>query len=90
MNPQNLDKLIATAAELGATIALQRVGQISGEISEREARRTYGMWFKRAVDEGRIQAHRTGMGTNSKKLYNVAQILALRASDEASAQLIIR
>lgn len=89
MNADNLDRIIATAAELGATIALQRVGHISGEISEREARRTYGMWFKRAVDEGRIQAHRTGNGPTSKKLYNVAQILALRASDEARATLKI-
>ena len=40
MNADNLDHIIATAAELGATIALQRVGQISGEISEREARAT--------------------------------------------------
>lgn len=90
MNPQNLDRIIATAAELGATIALQRIGQISGEISEREAFRTYGSWLRRAVEQGRIQAHRTGDGRNSKKLYNVAQILALRASDEASAQLILR
>ncbi len=90
MNPQNLDRIIATAAELGATIALQRIGQISGEISEREAFRTYGTWLRRAVEQGRIRAHRTGDGKTSKKLYNVAQILALRASDEASAQLILR
>lgn len=89
-NSDNTDRVMQTIAELGATIALQRVGHISGEISEREARRTYGMWFMRAVEQGRLRAHRTGDGRNSKKLYNVAQILALRASDEASAQLIIR
>lgn len=90
MNPQNLDRIIANAAELGATIALQRIGQISGEISEREAFRTYGSWLRRAVEQGRIRTHRSGDGKTSKKLYNVAQILALRASDEASAQLILR
>ncbi len=89
MNADNLDRIIATAAELGATIALQRVGQISGEISEREAFRTYGSWLRHAVEAGRIRAHRTGNGPTSKKLYNVAQILALRASDEAKATLKI-
>lgn len=89
MIADNLDRIIATAAELGATIALQRVGQISGEISEREAFRTYGSWLRHAVEAGRIRAHRTGNGPTSKKLYNVAQILALRASDEAKATLKI-
>ena len=92
-NPENTDRVMQTIAELGATIALQRIGQISGqisgEISEREAFRTYGSWLRRAVEQGRIRAHRTGDGKTSKKLYNVAQILALRASDEASAQLIL-
>ena len=90
MNPDNLDRIIATAAELGATIALQRTGQISGEISEREAFRTYGSWFRHAVEQGRITSHRSGMGRTSKKLYNVSAILALRASDEARATLKIR
>ena len=89
MNADNLDRIIATAAELGATIALQRVGQISGEISEREAFRTYGSWLRHAVEAGRIRAHRAGNGPTSKKLYNVAQILTLRASHEARATLKI-
>ena len=90
MNPDHLDRIIATAAELGATIALQRTGHISGDISEREAFRTYGSWFRHAVEQGRITAHRSGMGRTSKKLYNVSAILALRASDEARATLKIR
>ena len=90
MNPQNLERLIATAAQLGATIALQSCGHISGEISEREAFRTYGSWLRRAVEQGRIAPHRSGDATNSKKMYNVSAILALRASDEARAELIIR
>ena len=90
MNADNLDRIIATAAELGATIALQRTGHISGEISEREAFSTYGTWLRHAVEQGRIMAHRTGTGKTSKKLYNVAAILALRASDEARAELKIK
>ena len=90
MNPDNLDRIIATAAELGATIALQRVGHISGEISEREAFATYGAWLRRAVEQGRITSHRSGAGRTSKKLYNVSAILALRASDEARATLILK
>jgi len=89
MNPANLERLIATAAELGATLALQRQGVVSGEISEREAFRVYGSWMRRAVEQGRILPHRTGTGRTSKKLYNVSAILALRASDEARAELKI-
>jgi hypothetical protein len=90
MNPSNLERLISTAAQLGATLALQQAGHISGEISEREAFRVYGSWLRHAVEQGRIQPHRSGVGTNSKKLYNVGQILALRASDEARAELKIQ
>ena len=90
MNPSNLERLIATAAELGATIALQRQGLAACEISEREAFRTYGVWLRRAVEDGRIIPTRTGVERNSKKLYNVASILALKASDEARAELKIR
>lgn len=90
MNPSNLERIIATAAELGATRALERVGQISGEVSERDAVRLYGSWFRHAVNDGRIMAHRTGNGRNSKKLYSVAAILSLRLTDEATAELKIQ
>lgn len=89
-NPENTEKVMQTIAQLGATLALQQCGQISGEISEREAFRVYGTWLRHAVEQGRIRPHRTGNGTNSKKLYNVSAILALRASDEARAELKIR
>lgn len=89
-NPDNTEKVMQTIAQLGATLALQQCGQISGEISEREAFRTYGTWLRHAVEQGRIMAHRTGTGRTSKKLYNVAAILALRASDEARAELKIK
>lgn len=89
-NEENTERVFQTIAEMGATIALQRTGQISGEISEREAFRLYGSWLRHAVEQGRIMPHRTGNGTNSKKLYNVSAILALRASDEARAELKLR
>jgi len=90
MIPENLERFYQTAAEHGATVALQRAGLISGEISEREAFKVYGSWLRHAVADGRIAPHRHGSGRTSKKLYNIAQILALKASDEASAVLIIR
>ena len=90
MNPSNLERINATAAELGATKALERCGHISGEISERDAFRLYGTWFRRAVQDGRILPHRTGTGRNSKKLYNLSTILALRLSDETRAELVIK
>jgi len=90
MNPDNLERIIATAAQLGATIALQQTGQISGEISERQAFKVYGSWLRHAAEQGRIMPHRSGTGRTSKKMYNVAAILALRASDEARAELKLR
>lgn len=90
MNPQNQDLHYRTLVQLAVTEALTMLGLTAGEISEREAFRTYGTWLRRAVDDGRILPHRTGMGRNSKKLYNVSAILALRASDEARAELKIR
>ena len=90
MNPDNIERIIATAAQLGATIALQQTGHISGEISEREAFKVYGAWLRHAVEQGRIMPHRTGTGRTSKKLYNISAILALRASDEARAELKIQ
>lgn len=90
MNPDNLERIIATAAQLGVSIYLQQRGEDSGEISEREAFRIYGSWLRHAVEQGRILPHRSGTGRTSKKLYNVSAILALRASDEARAELKTR
>ena len=89
-NPENTEKVMQTIAQLGATLALQQCGQISGEISEREAFKVYGSWLRHAAEQGRIMPHRSGTGRTSKKMYNVAAILALRASDEARAELKIR
>lgn len=90
MNPQNLDRIIATAAELGATKALERLGHTSGELSEREALRTYGAWFRRAVQDGRLApCRRTGEGPNARKIYKVDTILATRMREEITATLKI-
>jgi len=90
MNPQNLDKVIITAAQLGVALYLQQRGEDAGEISERQAVKVYGTWFRRAVEQGRIRPHFSGDSKNSKKLYNVPEILALKASDQVQAQLILK
>lgn len=90
MIPQNQDLHYRTLVQLAVTEALTMLGLTAGEISEREASRVYGAWFRHAVENGRIRAHRTGCGRTSKKLYNVSDILALRASDTESATLKIK
>ena len=81
----DLFTLIRTAAELGASEALRKAGQTSGEISQKEAQRIYGRYFTEAVKAGRLHPVAQGPARNSKKSYKVADILALKASDQAAA-----
>lgn len=83
-----LTAIIRTSAEMGATLALERAGLTSGEISKKEATRIYGTYFTRAVAAGRLTPVRTGSAINSTKYYRIADILALRAADEAIATLV--
>lgn len=84
----DLQNVIRTSAEMGATLAMERAGLASGEISKAEALRRYGSFFKAAVDSGRLRPARVGTARNSKQYYRVVDILALRAADETAAYLI--
>lgn len=84
----DLTNIIRTSAEMGAAMALERAGLTSGEISQREATRLYRTFFTKAVAEGRLRPIRSGNAVNSTKYFRVADILALRASEEAAAYLI--
>jgi len=84
----DLQNIIRTSAELGATMALERMGVASGEISKKEALRIYGTYFRNAADQGRILPVRRGTASNSTKYFRVADILALRAADEAAAYIL--
>ena len=83
----DLYNLIHTAAKLGAAEALQEAGVTSGEISQKEACRIYGRYFTEAVKAGRLHPVAQGPARNSKKSFKVADILALKASDQAATIL---
>lgn len=83
----NLERVIATAAELGAVKAMMALGVTSGEVSSRQAEQTYGKWFKGAVAAKRLRPVRIGEGRTGTRWYSVTDILALRASDEARAEI---
>ena len=85
----NLEHIIASAAELGATKAMVALGVTSGEVSSRQAEQTYGKWFKEAVANKRLRPVRVGNGKTGTKWYRVTDILTLRTLDEARAELII-
>lgn len=60
-----------------------------GEMSRRQAVEHYGQWFVNAVEKGRIQGLRRGTKSNSKIVYQVKDIEALRAAEIAQASNII-
>ena len=54
---------------------LRELGVISGEISERQARKTYGKPFTEAVAAGKIRPVRVGVGKTATRHYRVVDIL---------------
>ena len=64
------------------------LGVTSGEISYRQAEKTYGSWFKEAASSKRIHPVRVGNGNSGTKWYSVQEILSLRATDEIKADLL--
>ena len=62
---KSLESLITTCIELGATRAMVNLGVTSGEISQRQAEKVYGSWFKMASSSKRILPVRTGNGTSA-------------------------
>lgn len=82
-----MEQLTAAAvrdiAQLAAVQVMQALGVTSGELSYRQAVKTYGAWFAAAVKGGRISPARTG----GKHAYKVTDILALRAADETKAAI---
>lgn len=59
---------------------LRQLGLTSGEVSERQARKTYGKPFTDAVAAGRIKPVRVGYGKTATKHYRVADILDWQAA----------
>lgn len=82
-----LDIIIRSAYAHGFADASVMLGVTAGEISQRKARELYGKWFSDAVHNGRIRPVRVDNGHRGTKRFLVTDILALRTSDAAKAQV---
>lgn len=85
----NLERIITTCSELGATQAMENLGLTSGEISLRKARDIYGKWFMDAYNNNRIFPVRVEDGRAGTKWFKVTEILKLKAYDALRAELKI-
>ena len=83
----NLQSLITDCISLGTASAMEQMGIHSGEISQTQARRTYGKWFQDCIMRNRIFPCRIEEGRAGTKWYRVVDILALKVEDSAKAQL---
>ena len=84
---QALADIIADAVSQGIrTYELSK----SGEISYRKAVSIYGQWFVDAERQGLIRGLRRGDKANSKIVYQVADIEALRRAEIAKTSRIIQ
>lgn len=83
----NLERIVESAAAMGAAQVLETLGLTAGEISQRQARRTYGKWFTDAERAGRIRPSRVDNGRNGTRHYRVVAIQELRTADLVRAEL---
>ena len=84
-----MQTLIQDAVELGATLALERLGLTSGEVSQRQARKVYGSYFDLLCKQGRISPSHTEAGHAGTKFYRIADILTCKIEDRTPAELIV-
>lgn len=61
----------------------------NGECSYRQGVRNYGRWFVDAVERGHLQGLRRGAGSNSKIVYQIKDIEALRTREIAETSRIL-
>jgi len=72
---EDIREIVKTASALGATETMRALGVTAGELSERQAIRVYGGWFKEAVERKEILPCRRGSGKTGTKRYDVRDIL---------------
>lgn len=86
-----LDRVISLAIrngiELGCAQTMRDLGVTSGEMSERQAFKTYGNWFKEAVQRREITPCRVGNGRTGTRWYNVTDILSYKTRKEIQAAM---
>lgn len=90
MSRNDLQRLIQNCISLGTASTLEQLGIHSGEVSMRQAKKTYGKWFTDAIMRGRISPCRIEEGRAGTRWYRIVDILALKVEDGAKAELIIR
>ena len=81
-----LNDIIASAVSQGIRTYEASKG---GELSHNQAVKVYGSWFVDAVEKNRIRGVRRGAKKNSKIVYQVRDIEALRAQEIAETSNII-
>lgn len=88
MNSSDLSRLIAAAAQQGAAEALHALGLTAGELSQRQAVKTYGKWLADAILAGKIRPVRIEAGHAGTRWYAVRDILNLQTEYSANALLL--
>ena len=61
---------------------LKQLGLVSPVLSERRCRKQYGVWFVKAVEDGRL----VGVKNGNRTEYSVEEILALRSLELQQAK----
>lgn len=87
---KNLERIVESAAALGAAHLAETLGLTAGEISQRQARKTYGKWFTDAEKAGRIRPSRVDDGRNGTRHYRVVAIQELKTADLVRAELQLK
>lgn len=82
-----LEQMVQSATAAGAAMVLETLGLTPGEISQRQARKTYGKWFTDAERAGRIHPSRVDEGRNGTRHYRIVEIQDLRTADLMRAEL---
>ena len=87
MSRINLQSLIQDCISLGTASTLEQLGIHSGEVSMRQAKKTYGKWFLDCIARDRIFPCRVEDGKSGTRFYRVVDILTLKVEDRASMEL---
>lgn len=77
-------------AQMLVTETLRQLGLASGEITERQARKTYGKPFTEAVAAGKIRPVRVGVGKTATKHYRIIDILDWQNKTYTPATIIFK
>ena len=87
MSRINLQSLIQDCISLGTASTLEQLGIHSGELSMRQAKKTYGKWFLDCIARDRIFPCRVENGHAGTRFYRVVDILALKVEEDAKMEL---